>query len=135
MHEEKIPLPVGRHCFGEFYEASPSILDCEESICAALETASETANAQLLKIVTHKFSPQGVTGFALLAESHISIHTWPELGYATVDAFTCGSQTRPDSAIECLQRLLGAKRACVRTFDRDYVNLPRFPLILQSEFA
>ena len=97
-------------------------------ISTALEQAAEKANAKLLNIVSHCFEPQGVTALALLAESHISIHTWPELGYATVDAFTCGTRTDPERAIEMLKKSVGAKRSQLRTFNRDYVNLPRLHL-------
>ena len=53
-------------------------------------------------MVTHSFKPQGVTGLALLAESHISIHTWPEIGYAAIDVFTCGDHTMPEKACKLL---------------------------------
>lgn len=132
MHEIK---PVGRHCLGEFYEADADILNCQEAICKALETAAEQANAKILRIVGHSFEPQGVTAFALLAESHISIHTWPELGYATVDAFTCGSSTWPEKAIESLKQFLDVKRSCTRTFDRDYISPPQLLPILQGASA
>ncbi|NBX48439.1 adenosylmethionine decarboxylase [bacterium] len=135
VHEEKIALPVGRHCLGEFYGASSSILDCEESICRALQESATQANAKLLKIVTHRFEPQGVTGFALLAESHISIHTWPELNYATVDAFTCGTRTWPDKAIESLKQSLKAKTIYTRAFDRDYVSPLQPHRVLQGASA
>ena len=122
MHQTN---PVGRHCLGEFYDADANILNNESSICTALEEAAIKANAKLLNVVSHAFEPQGVTAFALLAESHISIHTWPELNYATVDAFTCGTRTNPEQAIETLKEALGAKRAQLRTFNRDYVSLPQ----------
>ena len=121
--------PVGRHCLGEFYEADAAILNSESDIRIALEEAANRANAKLLNIVSHSFEPQGITAFALLAESHISIHTWPELGYATVDAFTCGTRTDPERAIDYLKEALGAKRAQLRTFNRDYVNLPQLHLV------
>jgi S-adenosylmethionine decarboxylase len=120
--------PVGRHCLGEFYEADAAILNSKSDICTALEEAAIKANAKLLNIVSHSFEPQGITAFALLAESHISIHTWPELGYATVDAFTCGTRTNPEQAIETLKEAVGAKRVQLRTFDRDYVSLLRLHL-------
>ena len=120
--------PVGRHCLGEFYEADAAILNSKSDICTALGEASIKANAKLLDIVCHSFEPQGITALALLAESHISIHTWPELGYATVDAFTCGTRTNPEKAIEVLKEAVGAKRVQLRTFDRDYVSLPQLHL-------
>ena len=65
------------------------------------------------------FEPQGVTGLALLAESHISIHTWPESGYAAVDVFTCGDHTMPERACEVLAVELGASDHKLTSFRRE----------------
>ena len=65
-------------------------LDNEEHIKFCLFHAAEASRSKVLKVETQKFIPQGVTGFALLAESHLSIHTWPEKGIAMCDIFTCG---------------------------------------------
>ena len=81
---------VGKHCILELYDCDPSKLDDEAFLRDTITTAAKRAGATLLNLITHRFQPQGVTGLALLAESHISIHTWPESGYAAVDVFTCG---------------------------------------------
>ncbi len=65
-------------------------LDCETRIQNAFRKCVEVCGATLLHIHTHKFSPQGVSGVAVLAESHISVHTWPEIGYGAFDVFMCG---------------------------------------------
>ncbi|MCQ2559741.1 MAG: adenosylmethionine decarboxylase, partial [Clostridia bacterium] len=52
--------------------------------------------------VFHKFSPQGVSGVVVISESHLAIHTWPELGYAAVDVFTCGEKVDPWDACDYL---------------------------------
>ncbi len=65
-------------------------LDDEAHVEAALRTAAKAANATLLDVHLHAFAPQGLTGVAILAESHITVHTWPEAGYAAFDAFMCG---------------------------------------------
>ena len=70
-------------------------------------------------MITHQFQPQGVTGLALLAESHISIHTWPESGYAAVDVFTCGDHTMPEQACAILCSELQAKRHALKSFLRE----------------
>ncbi|MGH3729896.1 MAG: adenosylmethionine decarboxylase, partial [Micromonosporaceae bacterium] len=62
--------------------------------------------------------PQGVTAVVLLAESHMSIHTWPESGYAAVDVFTCGDQMRPERAVEQIRDHLGAATVTVQTVRR-----------------
>ena len=64
-----------------------------------LKETAEICKSTLLDISSHKFQPQGVTAVALLAESHISIHTWPEKGMAVCDVFTCGDHTMPESAV------------------------------------
>jgi len=57
----------------------------------------------------HHFSPQGVSGVVIIAESHLSIHTWPEYGYAAVDVFTCGTTVKPEKAAEVLMEKLGSR--------------------------
>jgi S-adenosylmethionine decarboxylase len=87
---------VGKHCILELYDCDRSKLDDEAFLRDTITTAARRAGATLLNLITHRFEPQGVTGLALLAESHISIHTWPESGYAAVDVFTCGDHTMPE---------------------------------------
>ena len=71
------------------------LLDDELHIRNVLVNAAQLAESTLLDISSHKFDPHGVTAIALLAESHISIHTWPELQMAVCDVFTCGEHTSP----------------------------------------
>ncbi|HBI26269.1 MAG TPA: adenosylmethionine decarboxylase, partial [Peptococcaceae bacterium] len=59
--------------------------------------------------VFHKFSPQGVSGVVIISESHLTIHTWPELGYAAVDVFTCGDKINPWDACKHLSEILQAE--------------------------
>jgi S-adenosylmethionine decarboxylase len=79
----------------------------------------QRAGATLLQLISHRFDPQGVTGLALLAESHLSIHTWPESGYAAVDVFTCGDHTMPELACNELVQALEAGRYSLRSFLRE----------------
>ena len=78
-------------------------LDDEARIQAAFREIVEVCGATLLHIHTHKFSPQGVSGVAVLAESHISVHTWPEIGYGAFDVFMCGD-ARPWLSVDVLKR-------------------------------
>jgi S-adenosylmethionine decarboxylase len=110
---------VGKHCILELYDCDPSKLDDETFLRHTITTAAQRAGATLLNLITHRFEPQGVTGLALLAESHISIHTWPENGYAAVDVFTCGDHTMPEKACEVLCEELGAGRHALRSFLRE----------------
>jgi len=77
-------------------------LDDEARIQRAFRDCVETCGATLLHIHTHKFSPQGVSGVAVLAESHISVHTWPEIGYGAFDVFMCGD-AQPWKAVDVLR--------------------------------
>ncbi|MBK5932941.1 S-adenosylmethionine decarboxylase [Rhodovulum imhoffii] len=77
-------------------------LDEETRIQAAFRDCVDACGATLLHIHTHKFSPQGVSGVAVLAESHISVHTWPEIGYGAFDVFMCGDAD-PWQAVDVLK--------------------------------
>jgi S-adenosylmethionine decarboxylase len=70
------------------------------------------SGATLLHIHLHPFEPNGVSGVAVLAESHISIHTWPDAGYAALDVFMCGA-ANPDACIPVLRKAFKAKRVAV----------------------
>src|ERR1700687_6202027 len=103
---------AGSHLILDLWEASD--LDDEFKIERALKDAVAAAGATLLHIHLHKFSPNGgVSGVAVLAESHISIHSWPEYGYAALDVFMCGT-TDPRAAIDVLQEALSPHRVVVK---------------------
>ncbi|WP_425050674.1 adenosylmethionine decarboxylase [Psychromarinibacter sp. S121] len=78
-------------------------LDDEARIQQAFRDCVDECGATLLHIHTHKFSPQGVSGVAVLAESHISVHTWPEIGYGAFDVFMCGD-AQPWRAVDVLKQ-------------------------------
>jgi S-adenosylmethionine decarboxylase len=88
-------------------------LDDEGRIERAFRDCVATCGATLLHIHTHKFTPQGVSGVAVLAESHISVHTWPEIGYGAFDVFMCGDAD-PWRAVEVLRRAFDAREVRVR---------------------
>jgi S-adenosylmethionine decarboxylase len=77
-------------------------LDCPDRIERAFRAAVAAAGATLLHLHTHKFSPQGLSSVAVLAESHLSAHTWPEIGYGAFDIFMCGGAD-PHAAVEALR--------------------------------
>ncbi len=89
---------LGTHVLLELRECDPQLLDDLAYIREQLLNAAATVDAHVIGESFHQFSPQGVTGILSIAESHISIHTWPEHGYAAADIFTCGDQTKPDRA-------------------------------------
>ena len=84
------------------------LLDDEAHIRNVLANAATLSESTLLGVQSHKFQPQGVTAVALLAESHISIHTWPENGMAVCDVFTCGEHTNPRSGATYMYEAMGA---------------------------
>ena len=110
---------VGKHCILELYACDCAKLDDEDFVRAALSNAALRAGATLLNLISHQFQPHGVTGLALLAESHISFHSWPESGYAAVDVFTCGDHTMPESACRVLVEEFGSRHHQLRSFRRE----------------
>ncbi len=110
---------VGKHCILELYDCDQAKLNDEAFVRTTLTTAARLAGATLINLITHRFAPQGVTGLALLAESHISIHTWPESGYAAVDVFTCGDHTMPERACEVICLELEAETHSLKSFQRE----------------
>ncbi len=91
---------LGTHVLLELRDCDPELLDDLEYIRKELLAAAAEVGAHVVGESFHQFAPQGVTGILSIAESHISIHTWPELGYAAADIFTCGDQTMPDRAAQ-----------------------------------
>ena len=110
---------IGRHCILELYQCDRAKLNDEAFIRTTMTSSAKIAGATLINLVTHSFKPQGVTGLALLAESHISIHTWPEIGYAAIDVFTCGDHTMPEKACKLLAKDFEAKNFAFRNIDRE----------------
>ena len=99
---------TGVHCIVELYGCPSDLLNDVLHVRETISEASRQGMSTLLDLSSHQFEPQGVTAVALLAESHISIHTWPELGYAAVDAFTCGEHSDPERAIRFIAQQLQA---------------------------
>ncbi|MCP4591521.1 MAG: adenosylmethionine decarboxylase [bacterium] len=110
--------PVGTHCILELHGCRSDRLNDAGFVREAIEHASQRSLSTLLNLTSHQFEPQGVTAVGLLAESHLSIHTWPEHGYAAVDIFTCGENARPREACEYLA-------GCFEADKHSLVVLPR----------
>jgi len=107
-----------KHILFELEGCPFSTLNDEEHIKFCLFHAAEASHSKVLKIETQKFLPQGVTGFALLAESHLSIHTWPEKGVAKCDIFTCGAKSTPEKAVEYLIEAFKATKSTSQEYER-----------------
>lgn len=112
------PPPRGVHILAELHGCDPARLDDHDLVVAAVRRAAEAARAAVLDVSSHRFHPHGVTALALLAESHLSIHTWPEHGYAAVDALTCGATMRPQDCVDLLGAALGATDVATTVVER-----------------
>ncbi len=99
---------LGRHLILEFWEAKN--LNSISAVEDALRDAVEACSLTLKDLQVYHWSPEGVTGVAVLSESHMTIHTWPEYGYAAVDVFTCGEESNPRAAIPILLGYFSAQR-------------------------
>ncbi len=99
---------LGRHVLAEIYECEFEILNDIKKVEELMVKAALEAGAEVREFVFHKFSPQGVSGVVVISESHLAIHTWPELGYAAVDVFTCGDTVDPWDACNYLVDKFGA---------------------------
>jgi S-adenosylmethionine decarboxylase len=106
---------AGVHLIIDLYEAKH--LDDVDYIEATLRRCVEASRATLLHLHVHRFQPNGVSGVAVLAESHISIHTWPYSGYAALDVFMCGDAD-PDACVPVLREAFAAKRVQVNELRR-----------------
>lgn len=107
-----------KHILFTLKECNPHFLDDEKFVRDIVYQASIKCKSTLLALHSHKFDPQGVTCVAMLAESHISIHTWPELGMAVCDVFTCGDHTTPQDGVEYMRQMLHASNIVSREFVR-----------------
>lgn len=98
-----------QHLLVEFNQCAIDILNDPSQLENLMQQAAIAANATIKNSVFQQFEPQGVTGILLLAESHLSIHTWPQYAYASVDFYTCG-QGQPEIACAVLQKGLQAQQ-------------------------
>ncbi len=111
-------MTISRHVIADITSEDPFLFDDSETILEILTLAAKVANATILKTGYHRFSPHGITAFLLLAESHISIHTWPELNKAALDIYTCGDHTDPDAALNFILERLKARCLSRQTIHR-----------------
>ena len=117
-HKELTQGSLGKHVVAEFLGCNIARLEEVSFLKKHAAKACELAGATVLSIHGHKFYPQGATAIVLLAESHLSIHTWPEYGYAAVDVYTCGPALAPEKAVEYLAERLEAEKQAVMVITR-----------------
>lgn len=110
---------TGRHVYGELYDCDADVLMDEEYLVNVVKSAVEIGGFTLLDVKVWKIWP-GVSVIAIILESHIAIHTWPEHRFATVDVYTCGSKGDPFKAFNYIVEKLRAKKYTVKFASRDY---------------
>lgn len=109
---------LGRHILAELSDCNPQILGNLRQVERILVEAAKRAKAQVREVVFHKFSPQGVSGVVVIAESHLAIHTWPEHQYAAIDIYTCGESTDPMLACAYVASQFRAAKVATTIVDR-----------------
>jgi len=119
LNDEKKSLYKSKHFLLELYSCNYKKLNDESFLRCTINNAAKLANAKVLNLISNKFEPQGVTAIALLAESHLSIHTWPEAHYSAVDIFTCGQNMKPEISCNYLIKALLAEEHLLRVINRN----------------
>ncbi|MBZ9569454.1 adenosylmethionine decarboxylase [Patescibacteria group bacterium] len=107
---------AGIHLIAEFWNGK--IIENPKEIENILVEAVKKSKNTPLQVAIQKFSPQGITGVVLLAESHIALHAWPEINYLAIDIFTCGDKAMPHKALEYLKKKFQPKKIKVQEIKR-----------------
>ncbi|EQB35642.1 hypothetical protein M948_11895 [Virgibacillus sp. CM-4] len=97
---------MGRHIIAELWECNIDKLNNMAMIERIFVEAALKAGAEIREVTFHKFAPQGVSGVVIISESHLTIHSFPEHGYASIDVYTCGDEINPNTAVEYIARSL-----------------------------
>lgn len=113
---------LGKHILLELYDCDLSALNNLPEIEKTMVAAAEEAGASVVGQVFHKFSPHGVSGVVVIAESHLSIHTWPEHRYAAVDLYTCGNTVDPAVAASVVAAALKSGNVQIREMFRGFLD-------------
>lgn len=126
---------LGRHLLLELFDCDSDAINNLETVKGALVEAARRARATIVDVVFHEFNPFGISGVVVIAESHLSIHTWPEYRYAAVDIFSCGDVLQPEVAAGYLVEQFGAERASVVELQRGLFLNAAVPLANKATVA
>ncbi len=113
---------LGQHVLAEFFECDPNILNSIDKVEKYMVDAALECGATIVQKCFHMFNPYGVSGVVIISESHLAIHTWPELGYAAVDLFTCGDKCDPKVSYEFLKKKFHCQNATFSELKRGILN-------------
>lgn len=116
--------PLGRQTLLELYGCDPAVLATPHRVREIMLEACRLARATIVTDTFHAFSPHGVSGVVVIAESHVAIHTWPEHGYAAVDVFTCGKTIQPDAIRRHLEEQFAASKVTSVELKRGWLPVP-----------
>lgn len=109
---------LGKHVLAEFYKCDSAIINDVALVEKSMIEAAKRAKATVISSSFHHFSPFGVSGTVVIAESHLAIHTWPEYGYASIDIYTCGETIEPWVAFKYLVKKFKAKETSMMEMKR-----------------
>ena len=126
---------LGRHLLLELFDCDLDAINNVEAVKSALIEAAKRAQATIVDVVFHEFNPFGVSGVVVIAESHLSIHTWPEYRYAAVDIFSCGDVLQPEVAATYLVEQFGAERTSVVEMQRGMFLRRAKPIVTKVAVA
>ncbi|MBF0509253.1 MAG: S-adenosylmethionine decarboxylase proenzyme [Deltaproteobacteria bacterium] len=115
---------LGKHLIIELYECDREIINDLEAVEHHIMESVRVSGASIIKPYFHKFSPHGISGMVIIAESHFSIHTWPEYGYCAVDIFTCGDLIQGDKAMNYLKEHFKCQNVSLMEIKRGVLDLP-----------
>jgi S-adenosylmethionine decarboxylase len=115
---------LGDHLLVELYECDSDKLNDLKKVERVLGEAVRISGATALKTSFHQFESQGVSGVIIIAESHFTIHTWPEYGYAALDIFTCGESIDSLKALDYIEKELDVKTLSVTEIKRGNIHFP-----------
>lgn len=115
---------LGTHLLIELYDCDCELLNDPPAVERLMVHAAKEAGATVVSSHCNRFEPHGISGVVILAESHLTIHTWPEHGYAAVDLFSCGAQVKPWLAKQSLERGLCAQRTSAMELRRGLFERP-----------
>ncbi|MDA8088442.1 MAG: adenosylmethionine decarboxylase [Nitrospiraceae bacterium] len=113
---------LGTHLLVDLRDCNIEAIRDLEYVKDALVQAAKAASATVVDVSFHEFNPFGISGMVVIAESHLSIHTWPEYGYAAVDIFTCGDVIKPETAAEFLIERFGSQTPSVVEMKRGIIS-------------
>jgi S-adenosylmethionine decarboxylase len=115
---------LGKHMIVELYGCNPECITDVFRVEQILTESAKLSNATIIQPVFHQFSPHGVSGVVVIAESHFSIHTWPEYGYCALDIFTCGNLIDSDASLRHLKNEFQADNMSVMEIKRGALDIP-----------